>query len=88
MSESEQTLAADLPAGPGARILRREDAASWMDGYRFLEKAKEAYDAEYARGYADGKSPASPRPPVSRRKPRSTPAATCNPCKTKSPGSP
>ena len=56
MSESEQTLPADLPPGPGARILRREDAACWMEGYRFLERSKEAYEAEYARGYADGKA--------------------------------
>jgi type III secretion protein L len=56
MSESEQTLPADLPPSPGARILRREDAACWMEGYRFLERSKEAYEAEYARGYADGKA--------------------------------
>lgn len=30
----------ELPSRPLARIIRAEDAASWIDGYAFLERAK------------------------------------------------
>jgi type III secretion protein L len=46
---------ADLPTGPTARVLRGPDQAAWADGFRFLEAAKDAYEAERRRGYAEGK---------------------------------
>jgi type III secretion protein L len=57
----------DLPRGPGARILRTEEAGAWQDGYRFLaevrraaaqveETARKTYASEHARGFAEGRS--------------------------------
>jgi type III secretion protein L len=46
---------ADLPTSPTARILRGPEQAAWADGFRFLEAAEEAYEAERRRGYAEGK---------------------------------
>jgi type III secretion protein L len=46
----------DLPAAPGKKIIRAKEAEAWTDGYRFLREAKSAYDAEHARGFADGKA--------------------------------
>jgi type III secretion protein L len=54
MTERDQVLQEELPAGPGVRILRREEAASWMEGYSFLEQARQAYASEHARGHAEG----------------------------------
>jgi type III secretion protein L len=34
-----------LPRTPGRKIVRREEAQSWIDGYRFLEEAQRAADA-------------------------------------------
>ena len=56
----------DLPRGPGANILRAEEARLWQDGYRFLAEAQrtaaqaektahEVYAAEYERGFAEGR---------------------------------
>jgi type III secretion protein L len=45
-----------LPASPGQKILRAQEAALWLDGYRFLEETKAAYAAEYQRGYEEGKA--------------------------------
>jgi type III secretion protein L len=56
MTERGQALPEDLPAGPGVRLLRREDAAHWMEGYRFLEQARLAYASEHARGHAEGRA--------------------------------
>jgi type III secretion protein L len=61
------TVLADLPAEPGARIMRAADADAWQDGYRFLEAVREAagkveesaraaYAAAYEKGYADGRA--------------------------------
>jgi len=44
-----------LPKAPGVKIIRRAEEAAWRDGYRFLEQAKVVYQAEQARGYAEGK---------------------------------
>lgn len=57
----------DLPARPRGRILRAAEAKAWQDGYGLLEaaqrkaeevrnSAREAYAAEYARGYEEGKA--------------------------------
>jgi type III secretion protein L len=68
MSQEEPSrLLRDLPPGPGARILRGASADAWRDGYRFLteasqiadqikQMAREAYAAERARGYTDGRT--------------------------------
>jgi type III secretion protein L len=58
---------AHLPSGPGARIIRPTEFAAWSDGFRFVkeagaaadrivEAARRAYDAEQARGYAEGRA--------------------------------
>jgi type III secretion protein L len=46
----------DLPAGPGKKIIRAKDAGLWLEGYRFLEEIKSIHEAEFARGYAEGKA--------------------------------
>ena len=72
MSEAEQTSLDALPTGPGVRILRAAKADAWRDGYRFLaeaaqtadqikQSARDAYTAEHARGYAEGRLKASRR---------------------------
>ena len=54
-----------LPRSPGAKILRREDAQNWIDGYRFVEEARRhadmvsenaqaAYEDAKARGLEEG----------------------------------
>lgn len=61
---AEPTL---LPRSPGRRIVRREEAQSWIDGYRFLEEAQRAaatlsrdartaYEEAKARGFEEGRS--------------------------------
>jgi type III secretion protein L len=56
-----------LPTGPGSRIIRAPDAEAWERGINFYLQvrqqaerveaaARSAYDAERARGYADGKA--------------------------------
>lgn len=44
-----------LPTMPSGRILRREEADAWTDGFRFLAEARKAYDEERSRGYRDGR---------------------------------
>jgi len=67
MSELDQISFADLPKEPGVRILRSAEAEAWQDGYRFLaevrsaaqrleETARQTYESEYTRGYADGRT--------------------------------
>ncbi|MBO0711693.1 MAG: type III secretion system stator protein SctL [Acetobacteraceae bacterium] len=67
MFEAKQVSLDDLPQGPGGRILRPAEAEAWQKGHRFLaavrttanrieEAARETYAAEYARGYAEGRS--------------------------------
>jgi type III secretion protein L len=57
----------ELPAEPGARIVRAADSAAWQEGYQFLaaareaaakvdENARAAYAAAYEKGYADGRA--------------------------------
>jgi len=57
---------AKLPAGPRGRILRASEAKAWQDGYGLLESARreaeelrkaarQAYAAEYAQGYEEGR---------------------------------
>jgi type III secretion protein L len=67
MSEAELTALGNLPRGPGIKILRAAEADAWRDGHRFLAAASQsseqirqaataAYEAEHARGYADGQA--------------------------------
>jgi type III secretion protein L len=64
---AEPTSIDALPRGPGSRILRAADAEAWQRGISFCiraqrhvteveDAARRAYDAERARGYADGKA--------------------------------
>jgi type III secretion protein L len=57
----------DLPSEPGPRILRAADVDAWLEGYRFLARAREAaakaeenalsgYDAAYKKGLAEGRA--------------------------------
>ena len=57
----------ELPAGPGARIVRAAQVDAWQDGYKFLaavreaagkveENARNTYAAAYDKGFAEGKS--------------------------------
>jgi type III secretion protein L len=56
-----------LPTGPGSRIIRAADAEAWERGVNFYLQVQQraerveadaiaTYDAERARGYADGKA--------------------------------
>jgi type III secretion protein L len=54
--EQDQVRPGDLPAGPGVRVLRGQEAAYWMEGYSFLEQARRAYASEHARGHAEGRA--------------------------------
>ena len=44
-----------LPKAPGTKIIRKAEEAAWRDGYRFLTEAKQIYESERARGFAEGK---------------------------------
>lgn len=44
-----------LPKAPGVKIIRKADQAAWRDGYRLLAEAKQIYENERARGYAEGR---------------------------------
>lgn len=44
-----------LPKAPGSKIIRKADEAAWRDGYKLLADAKQIYENERARGYAEGK---------------------------------
>jgi type III secretion protein L len=59
-----------LPRSPGGRIVRREDAENWTDGYRFVAEARReadvlsrnahaAYEDAKARGFAEGRNAGS-----------------------------
>ena len=52
MSENELPL----PKAPGVKIIRKRDEAAWRDGYRLLAQAKEIYESERAKGFAEGKA--------------------------------
>jgi type III secretion protein L len=56
-----------LPKEPGSRILRAADVEAWQEGYRFLalvreaaakteQNARSAYEAAYAKGFAEGRA--------------------------------
>jgi type III secretion protein L len=45
-----------LPKAPGVKIIRKGDEATWRDGYRLLTQAKEVYESERAKGFAEGKT--------------------------------
>jgi type III secretion protein L len=40
MSEGSIANATPLPRSPGVKIIRRDEAQSWIDGYHFLEEAR------------------------------------------------
>jgi type III secretion protein L len=57
----------DLPSEPGPRILRAADVDAWLEGYRFLARAREtaanaednaqsSYDVAYKKGLAEGRA--------------------------------
>jgi type III secretion protein L len=57
----------DLPSEPGPRILRAADVDAWLEGYRFLARAREtaakaeenaqsSYDAAYNKGLAESRA--------------------------------
>jgi type III secretion protein L len=67
MQEGLVATLTSLPQSPGRRIIRREEAQSWIDGYRFLDDARRqadslskdarrAYEDAKARGFAEGRS--------------------------------
>jgi type III secretion protein L len=55
MAQMQYDFDADLPRGPTSRIVRGEDQLAWTDGFHFLDAAKEAYEGERRRGYAEGR---------------------------------
>jgi type III secretion protein L len=67
MPDSTSAMPISLPRSPGARIVRREDAQNWVDGYRFVEEARRhadklsqsahaAYEDAKARGLEEGRA--------------------------------
>lgn len=56
MTVLKPTLFDQLPREPTSRILRGPEAQAWQDGFQFLKAAKEAHEAERARGYAEGRA--------------------------------
>jgi type III secretion protein L len=67
MPETSHRVRAHLPSGPGTRIVRSAEVDAWRNGFRFLreaeatahrveEAARQAYDSEHARGYAEGRA--------------------------------
>jgi type III secretion protein L len=59
MQSYNRGLADELPKAPGVKIIRAEEESAWRDGYRFLSEARKAYEAERARGFAEGMAAAS-----------------------------
>jgi type III secretion protein L len=62
----ESAAISALPRVPGRKIIRREDADNWIDGYRFVadarraadvlaQTAQAAFDENKARGFDDGR---------------------------------
>jgi type III secretion protein L len=67
MPATSHRARAHLPSAPGTRIVRLAEAEAWRDGFHFLkeagaaadrisEAARKAYDSEYVRGYAEGRT--------------------------------
>jgi type III secretion protein L len=67
MPAASHRIRAHLPGGPGTRIVRSTEVEAWRDGFRFLkeagadadrvgEAARNAYELEHARGYAEGRA--------------------------------
>lgn len=54
MQDQTVTHLNELPKAPGVKIIPASAENAWLDGYRFLSEAEEAYVAERTRGYADG----------------------------------
>src|SRR5215510_5980843 len=63
----EDTSLNSLPHSPAPRIIRREDAHNWVDGYRFVaegrraadelrQSAQIAYDEAKSRGFTEGRN--------------------------------
>jgi type III secretion protein L len=59
MQNHGRGFAEDLPKAPGVKIIRAQEESAWRDGYRFLDEARKAYEAERTRGYAEGMAAAS-----------------------------
>lgn len=66
MSDSAPAMLMPLPRSPGRRIVRREDAENWVDGYRFVAEARRqadllaqnahaAYEDAKVRGFEQGR---------------------------------
>ena len=62
----EAAAVSALPRVPGKKIIRREDADNWIDGYRFVAEARRAadtlaqnaqtaFDEHKARGFDEGR---------------------------------
>src|SRR5262245_37405896 len=67
MLEDTSAIATSLPRSPGRKIIRREEAQNWVDGYRFVaegqraadelrQNAQVAYDEAKARGFEEGRA--------------------------------
>jgi len=63
----EHVAVSALPRVPGRKIIRREDADNWIDGYRFVAEARRAadtlaqtaqaaFDETKARGFDEGRA--------------------------------
>src|SRR5262245_36220823 len=67
MGDGTAAMPSSLPRSPRTKILRREDAQNWIDGYRLVEEARRhadplsqhahaAYEDAKARGLAEGRA--------------------------------
>lgn len=67
MLEDAPASPASLPRSPGRKIIRREEAQNWIDGYRFVaegrraadelrQSAEIAYDEAKARAFDEGRA--------------------------------
>ena len=67
MLEDAPAIPTSLPRSPGQKIIRREEAQNWVDGYRFVaegrraadelrQSAQVAYDETKARGFDEGRA--------------------------------
>ena len=64
---SPKSIPTSLPRSPSQKIIRREEAQNWVDGYRFIaegrraaaelqESAQVAYEEAKARGFDEGRA--------------------------------
>jgi len=67
MLEDTSAIATSLPRSPGQKIIRREEAQNWVDGYRFVaegrraadelrQSAQVAYEEAKVRGFEEGRA--------------------------------